>query len=460
MALATICPHCHTTFRVASDQLKLRGGIVRCGACNEVFDGNAALIDLAAVPAEAPAPAAIPEEIAVPESPAREAAPEPEPEPEPGIKAQPEPEIELESEPAPLAEEILPEPPASESISEQSASDAFDEEIAALDAPATVETEKVEEPKVEQPVYTLDFDTTFDPFGVLPAPAEPALEPVAQPQAQIAPEPAVDEEIIALPLLDDEYDPAEETLGFTEAPVRDAPFDLPPPLLMRASAAAELAPEPAPEMALAMSKSARRNAAKRKKQATAIVLPVEPVVAEPEPEAAGDEPEFVRRSRLRAQTDRTRRIALGAGSALLLIALAAQGLSTFRNVLAARYPQAKPGLVATCAVFGCKVELPAQIDVLSIETGELQTLGANTFSFTTLLRNPGTLAQAWPHIELTLTDANDKPLVRRVFTPAEYLPPGVTPAKGFGARSEQPVKLFFELNQIKASGYHIAIFYP
>ncbi|MDB5756578.1 MAG: hypothetical protein JWR56_3006, partial [Massilia sp.] len=46
MALATICPHCNTTFRVASDQLKLRGGIVRCGACNEVFDGNAALIDL------------------------------------------------------------------------------------------------------------------------------------------------------------------------------------------------------------------------------------------------------------------------------------------------------------------------------------------------------------------------------------------------------------------------------
>ena len=117
-------------------------------------------------------------------------------------------------------------------------------------------------------------------------------------------------------------------------------------------------------------------------------------------------------------------------------------------------------LVATCAVFGCKVELPAQIDALSVETGELQTLGANTFSFTTLLRNQGTLAQAWPHIELTLTDANDKPLVRRVFAPAEYLPQGVAPAKGFGARSEQPVKLFFELNQIKASGYHIAIFYP
>ncbi|WP_395402587.1 zinc-ribbon domain-containing protein [Pseudoduganella sp. UC29_106] len=45
MALATKCPHCNTIFRVAADQLKLRGGIVRCGACNEVFDGNAALVE-------------------------------------------------------------------------------------------------------------------------------------------------------------------------------------------------------------------------------------------------------------------------------------------------------------------------------------------------------------------------------------------------------------------------------
>jgi predicted Zn finger-like uncharacterized protein len=61
MALATQCPHCHTTFRVASDQLKLRGGIVRCGACQSIFDGNAHLIDLDALAASkaqaAPQPA-------------------------------------------------------------------------------------------------------------------------------------------------------------------------------------------------------------------------------------------------------------------------------------------------------------------------------------------------------------------------------------------------------------------
>jgi predicted Zn finger-like uncharacterized protein len=39
MALATRCPHCQTTFRVAHDQLKLRAGLVRCGACKQIFNG-------------------------------------------------------------------------------------------------------------------------------------------------------------------------------------------------------------------------------------------------------------------------------------------------------------------------------------------------------------------------------------------------------------------------------------
>eukprot|EP01042_Synura_sphagnicola_P033552 gene33552-43084_t len=44
MVLATQCPFCQTTFRVAQDQLTLRGGLVRCGSCKEVFDGNAHLL--------------------------------------------------------------------------------------------------------------------------------------------------------------------------------------------------------------------------------------------------------------------------------------------------------------------------------------------------------------------------------------------------------------------------------
>jgi predicted Zn finger-like uncharacterized protein len=457
MALATVCPHCNTTFRVASDQLKLRGGIVRCGACNEVFDGNAALIDLDAV---APPPPAAPpasdtsdtpsEPVAdstPPDLPASEAVPEPDA--PAALESVIEPEIVTEPdsviEPDSLAEA---EPPASASHdAEEVHIDARQEEIA------------------EEPVYTLDFDTTFDPFGVLPKPepaseaaeAEPVPESEAVPEqeGEATLEQLVDEEIIALPPPDDEPGLAGDAPELPTEPARDEP-DLLASLLMRQSAAAEPFTAAAPDTAPAVTKPGRRNA-KRHKPAPTPVVAAEP---EPEPAPQDDEPDFVRRIRQQEQTFRTRRLVMAAASALLVLALAAQAMTTFRSVLAARYPALKPVIAATCAVFGCKVELPAQIDMLSVETGELQTLDAATFSYTTLLRNPGELVQAWPHIELTLTDANDKPVVRRVFTPAQYLPAGVAPAKGFAPRSEQAVKLTFELNQIKASGYHIAIFYP
>ncbi len=408
MALATICPHCHTRFRVASDQLKLRGGIVRCGACNEVFDGNAALVDAAARQAAEPAPAEAP-----------------------------------------------PPPPEQPDAPAESASDAFDAEVASIDAAEVAETES-------EPEYVLDFDTTLMPLPneepatepELPAPA--AFEPRRGDEAE--PEPVIDEEIVALPPPDE--DEVDEAPGEAppQPPVYDAGPDSLAPFLTRASAAAE--PWVAPAPVAAVSKPARRNAARRQQAAAKPAPPAAPDPFDADTVPASDEPEFVRRVRLKEQTGRTRRLVLGAACALLLVLLAVQAMSTFRNVLAARYPAAKPALAATCAVFGCKVELPAQIDTLSVETGELQSLGANAFSYSTLLRNPGTLAQAWPHIELALTDANDKPLVRRVFTPAQYLPPGVAVAKGIGPRTEQPVKLYFELNQVKASGYHIAIFYP
>jgi predicted Zn finger-like uncharacterized protein len=47
VALATRCPNCQALFRVVADQLKLRGGLVRCGACRHVFDaiGSLAYVD-------------------------------------------------------------------------------------------------------------------------------------------------------------------------------------------------------------------------------------------------------------------------------------------------------------------------------------------------------------------------------------------------------------------------------
>ena len=53
MAMTTRCPQCGTAFKVVPDQLRVRNGLVRCGACETVFDGRACLV--AQIPQSAPA---------------------------------------------------------------------------------------------------------------------------------------------------------------------------------------------------------------------------------------------------------------------------------------------------------------------------------------------------------------------------------------------------------------------
>ncbi len=294
------------------------------------------------------------------------------------------------------------------------------------------------------PGYVLDYDLSEPPPSVAgparaPAPQAPVdFDDFSGPATQFAP--SMDDDFEFERLNDPEFDPpvhddgehhgaaasqADGARGTPDAPPALATGPLP---LLRASA----------------------------DDIPAEYAPVD--VALPEPEH--DEPEFVRLGRAKEQVARRRRLTMGAGSALLMLVLLVQGITTYRNIIAAKYPALKPALVAGCALLRCKVELPAQIESLAIETGELQTISTNTFQYTTLLRNESGLTQAWPYIELELIDSNDKPLVRRVFTPPQYLPQGVAPAKGFGAHSEQPVKIHFELKQLKASGFHIAVFYP
>ena len=53
--LATRCPHCQTRFRVTTQQLLLRDGLVRCGACREIFNANSSEPTLSPTPHIEPA---------------------------------------------------------------------------------------------------------------------------------------------------------------------------------------------------------------------------------------------------------------------------------------------------------------------------------------------------------------------------------------------------------------------
>ncbi|MDB5840521.1 MAG: hypothetical protein JWQ23_2473 [Herminiimonas sp.] len=174
------------------------------------------------------------------------------------------------------------------------------------------------------------------------------------------------------------------------------------------------------------------------------------------------EPEFVLRARRQQRFGRMLRMAMSVGSGFLLAALLAQGTYHFRDQIAARLPQTRLALEQLCGLIGCQVGLPAQIDSVSVESSELQALAdsQNNFALATLLRNRSSVSQAWPNIELTLNDAEEKPVVRRVFTPREYLSKTQDSARGLPPNSEQPVRVVFTLSQLKATGYRVYLFYP
>ncbi|MDP2811164.1 MAG: DUF3426 domain-containing protein [Rhodocyclaceae bacterium] len=146
-----------------------------------------------------------------------------------------------------------------------------------------------------------------------------------------------------------------------------------------------------------------------------------------------------------------------------LPALFIQALLHFRVELAVLYPKTKPALLAVCAVFGYDVPLPRRIDRVSIESSDLHPAGPASEGHLQLiasLRNRAPFAQAWPHLELTLTDANDRMLIRKALAPADYLPPAVAQADGFAAGAEQAVNLALDAPGVPAAGYRLYVFHP
>jgi len=151
-----------------------------------------------------------------------------------------------------------------------------------------------------------------------------------------------------------------------------------------------------------------------------------------------------------------------AGSLFLLIVLMAQAAYFFRIELAANQPDLKPALISYCRLLQCTVPLPQKADLMSIESSELEADPAQSsvIALNALMRNHAPYTQAYPNLELTLTDAQNKPLARRTFRPTEYLKPDEEEKQGLAANREISVKLNLDTSDLKPSGYRLFLFYP
>ena len=145
------------------------------------------------------------------------------------------------------------------------------------------------------------------------------------------------------------------------------------------------------------------------------------------------------------------------GVLVTLLLLLVQGAYFYRNEITAHYPESKPALTALCVQLACSFDTPRDAQAISIESHDLQAEPTNksVLALVALLRNRAGYAQDAPHLELTLTDAQDAPLARRVLSPRDYLAPSQ-----IAAGSELPVRVMLDTSQVRASGYRLYAFYP
>jgi predicted Zn finger-like uncharacterized protein len=173
-----------------------------------------------------------------------------------------------------------------------------------------------------------------------------------------------------------------------------------------------------------------------------------------------DKPSFVKQAERRAFWRRPGVRFAGATAALLLtLTLAGQVVWFERDMVAARVPALQAALKAGCDVVGCELQPPRAIDRVSIESSALLRQPGGRYTFDMVLKNAAKFEVATPSLELTLTDASDRVLVRRVLLVADWPQNRVALSPG----EDRTVRLELELQGAEASvmtGYRALLFYP
>ncbi|WP_293779441.1 DUF3426 domain-containing protein [uncultured Oxalicibacterium sp.] len=413
MALATQCPHCQTTFRVVHDQLKLRAGLVRCGYCKEIFNGIEHLLP----PDDATASAG---------TTGREKAVHHQPYIPPPVK----PAVATTAANRDVSSFLVREANKPYTTAD---TDTAPTQVA---SPAQDNNDEV------PPAFTAAGSPS--PASVMPTSrlsfSMPAHFEREHPQALSGPVYAAHDEkpsdpLQRMTLMDFDRKPA-DTLDDLESDQATLEAD-------------------AAKLDQAMDDLERKPWRRPSDRQNDEDLAIDEGLDQ-------EEPAFLRKERTHRQMNRVVRNTLIVACFVLSIAALLQSAYIFRNQLAGMFPVIKPGLTAICNVIGCRIALPTHINDVSIESSELQTQTGNTNAFvlTVLLRNQSSIAQEWPQLELTLNDANEKPVLRRVFAPAEYVRDQQQLRMGFPAMTERTVRVQFELNETRASGYRVYLFYP
>ncbi len=169
---------------------------------------------------------------------------------------------------------------------------------------------------------------------------------------------------------------------------------------------------------------------------------------------------FVRQARRKAFWRRPLvRLALGLAASVLLVVLVLQMAVQERDRLAAAQPALKPLLQQLCGPLQCTVGPPRQIEAVVIDGSTFSKLRGDAYRLNFTLRNQAATDIAMPAIELTLTDGQDQPVVRRVLTPADLGAASGTLAAGADWSGNFAMSVAGN-GAGRIAGYRVLAFYP
>ena len=143
----------------------------------------------------------------------------------------------------------------------------------------------------------------------------------------------------------------------------------------------------------------------------------------------------------------------------LLGVLGFQAVVQHRDEIAARVPALRPLLEQACQRLGCEVSARRHIESVVIDSSSFNKTRGDTYQLSLTLKNTAATVVAAPSIELTLTDAQDQPILRRVLRPADLGVAPELPAKG-DANVSLPIGVAGEAGSARIAGYRLLAFYP
>ena len=151
---------------------------------------------------------------------------------------------------------------------------------------------------------------------------------------------------------------------------------------------------------------------------------------------------------------------MAVATVVLAITLVAQVAVHDRDRLAASSPALRSWLAAICAGINCTIGPPRRIDAIAIESSSFNQLRADTYRLQVTFKNQGAIDVALPALELTLTDGQERAVVRRVLTPGELgnIAGVIAPASEWS--SSLALGVTDDALGARIAGYRLLAFYP